>query len=192
MRDTDRVSTLRVAGFVLTVGGGALVVLGSLLDWVSVGLRSDASGALTTTTPGVDFRAGLVTMGLGVVTLLGFVALRLGHSTTLRRLVATGVVVVGIGAAAIGIYEMSKDRDQFLFTAVRPLQQQYHQEQGLPVNDQLAAQIRDQLRKDGLVERKIGIPILIAGGLIATIGGVLDFAWAGARQREREAPLLEA
>jgi Tryptophan-associated transmembrane protein (Trp_oprn_chp) len=188
MRGTERVSTLRVAGFALTVGGGALVVLGSLLDWVSVGLKSDASGALTTTTPGVDFRAGLVTMGLGIAALLGFVALRLVHSTPLRRLVAAGVILVGIGAAGIGIYEMSKDRDQFLFTALRPLQQQYHQEQGLPLNDQLAAKIRDQLRKDGLVELKIGIPVVIVGGLIATIGGVLDFAWAGARQREREGP----
>ena len=191
MDGSDRVTTLRVAGFALTVGGGALVVLGSLLDWVSVGLKNDAAGALTTTTPGIDLRAGLVTAGLGACALLGFVALRLVHATPFRRLVATGIVLVGIGAVAIGIFEMSRDRGAFLFTAVRPLQQQFHTEQGLPLNDALIVQVREQLRKDGEVEMKIGVPVVIAGGVIAVIGGVLDFAWAGARQREREAPLLD-
>jgi hypothetical protein len=185
MRGSDRATTLRLAGFVLTVGGGALVVLGSLLDWISVGLRGDAAGGFTVSTPGIDLNAGLATLVLGAIAILGIVALRLAHSTTLRRLVAVGVIVVGLGAAGIGVYEMSGARDRFLFSGVRAFAEHFTEEQGLPQNEQLADQVREQLKKDGFVELKIGVYVVIAGGVLAAIGGALDFAWAGARRRER-------
>jgi hypothetical protein len=185
MRESERTSTLRLAGFVLTVGGGALVVLGSLLDWISVGLRGDAAGGFTVSTPGIDLNAGLAALALGALAILAIVALRLSHSTMLRRLVAIGVIAVGLGAAAIGIYEMSGARDRFLFSGVRPLAEHFSEVQGLPQNDQLADQVREQLRQDGFVELKIGLYVVIAGGVLTAIGGVLDFAWAGARRRER-------
>jgi tryptophan-associated transmembrane protein len=185
MRSSDRSSTLRLAGFVLTVGGGALVVLGSLLDWISVGLRGDAAGGFTVNTPGIDLNAGLAALALGALAILAIVALRLTHSTMLRRLVAIGVIAVGLGAAAIGIYEMSGARDRFLFSGVRPLAEHFNEVQGLPQNDQLADQVREQLRQDGFVDLKIGIYVVIAGGVLTAIGGALDFAWAGARRRER-------
>jgi hypothetical protein len=80
---------------------------------------------------------------------------------------------------------MSGARDRFLFSGVRPLAEHFNEEQGLPQNDQLADQIREQLRQDGVVELKIGLYVVIAGGVLTVIGGAFDFAWAGARRRER-------
>jgi hypothetical protein len=185
MRTNERATTLRLAGFIATVGGGALVVLGSLLNWVSVGLKGDTGGGFTVSTPGIDLRAGLVALALGALAILGIVALRLVHSTTFRRLVGVGVILVGLGAAAIGVYEMTGDRDRYLFSGVRDFAEHFSQEQGLPQNDQLASQIREQLRKDGVVDIQIGIYVVIAGGVVTVVGGLLDYAWAGARRRER-------
>jgi hypothetical protein len=185
MQTSDRATSLRLAGFVLTVGGGALVILGSLLNWVSVGLKGDAASGFTVSTPGIDLRAGLVALGLGALAILGIVALRLVHSTTFRRLVAIGVILVGLGATAIGVYEMTGNRDRYLFSGVREFAEHFNQEQGLPQNDQLAAQIREQLKKDGVVDIQIGIYVVIAGGVVTIVGGALDYAWAGARRRER-------
>ena len=185
MRGSDRASTLRLAGFVLTVGGGAVVVLGSLLVWISVGLRGDAGDGFTVSTAGIDLRAGLASLALGAIAILGIVALRLAHSTTLRRLVAVGVIAAGLGAIAIGVYEMSGARDRFLFSGVRPLAEHFTEVQGLPQNDQLTDQVREQLRKDGFVDLKIGVYVVTAGGVLTAIGGALDYAWAGARRRER-------
>ena len=186
MRGLEKPAQLRLWGFILTVAGGGTIALGSLLSWVSVGNRGDTEGILTSTSPGVDFRAGKVALALGVLVLVAILALRITHSTKLRRAIAVGVIAMGLAGAAIGIYEMSRD-DRFLFSGVRPRAQYYNQEIGLPKNEQLIVKIRQQLQKDGYVDVKIGLPLMVAGGAIAVFGGLLDFAWAGARRREREA-----
>jgi hypothetical protein len=156
------------------------------MNWISVGLKGAAGGdGFTVSTPGIDLNAGLAALALGIAAILGIVVLRLSHSTTLRRLVAVGVIVVGLAAAGIGIYEVSGARDRFLFSGVRAFAEHFNAEQGLPQNDDLAAQIREQLRQDGFVDLEIGIYVVIVGGVIAAVGGAFDFAWAGARRRER-------
>src|SRR2546428_6022022 len=115
MPGIEKPSRLRVWGFLLAVGGGAAVAVGALLPWVSVGLRSDRNGVLTSTSRGVDFRSGKLCLALGVAAILALVVLRVVRSANARRLIAIGVVMAGLGGIALGIREEAI-RDRLLFS----------------------------------------------------------------------------
>jgi len=170
---------LRVWGFLLTVLGGALIALGALLPWVSVGLRSDTSGALTTTSLGVDLRPGKVTLALGVLVVLAIAGLRLSHSIPLRRAIAVGVVVAGIVAVALAIRETTI-KDHLLFTGARQVAEQIHAQTGLPTQD-VVTRARAQLQKEGFADAGIGLWLTILGGVVAVAAGVLDLLWVRSR-----------
>ena len=181
----ERPTRLRLWGFVLTVGGGALIALGALLPWVSVGLRSDTQGALTSTSPGVDLRPGQVCLALGIIAILALPALRVAHSIGLRRAVAILVVVAGLGALVLSVRELTI-KDHLLFTGVRHVGESIHSQTGLPAAD-LAAKAREELKKEGFVDVGLGLWITIAGGLVALAGGALDLLWVQSRARAHAA-----
>ena len=186
MEGISKPSPLRLAGFLATAGGGLLVALGSLQAWIAVGLKSDTTDSLTTTSPGIDFRAGKVTLALGVIAILAIAALRLVRSLNARRAIAVVVLLAGLAAAGIGLRELTGDRNRFLSAGVHALAQQLHDQIGLPLNDALAQKVRDQLRVEGFVEFKVGLYLVVAGGVVVAAGGLLDLAWVGRRRLEAE------
>ena len=181
IRSTVRPTPLRLAGFLATVVGGVLVALGPLLTWVSVGLLGDESGALTSTSPGVDHTTGKIALALGAATVVAIVLLRVIVSVGLRRLVAIGVLVAGLASIAIGVRAVTGDRDRYLSTGVRPLAEEIHRQVGLPVTEELAARAREQLAEDGFVQIGVGPWLVLAGGIVTVVGGALDLAWVEAR-----------
>jgi hypothetical protein len=181
MPTIERPTQLRLWGFILTVGGGALIAVGALLPWVSVGLKSDTQGALTTTSPGVDLRPGQVCLALGVLAILAILALRVMHSISLRRAVSIGVLVAGLVAIVLGVRELTI-KDHLLFTGARQIAEQIHAQTGLPPHDVLT-KAHDELQKEGFADAGIGIWLTIAGGAVTIVGGVLDVLWVQSRAR---------
>jgi hypothetical protein len=176
MPKVERPTQLRLWGFVLTVGGGALIAIGALLTWVSVDYKGITSKQL-----GVDLKPGIACLVVGVIAILAIPALRTVHSIPLRRAIAIGVAVAGLVAIVLGVRELSI-KDHLLFTGVRTFAEALHQQNGLPARD-LAAQIRAGLQKSGSVNVGIGLWITIAGGVVTLVGGVLDVMWVQSRAR---------
>ena len=67
-------SPLRLWGFLLTVVGGALMAFGSIGDWAAVSLGGSTENAVPT--KGIDLWQGKVTVLLGVLIIVGILALR--------------------------------------------------------------------------------------------------------------------
>jgi hypothetical protein len=174
----ERPTQLRLGGFVLTVAGGSLIAIGTLLTWASVDYKGITSKEL-----GVDLKPGLVCLVLGVIAILAIPALRAVYSIPLRRVIAVAVVVAGLVAIVLGVRELSI-KDHLLFTGIRTFAESLHQQNGLPAKD-LATQIRADLKKSGSVNVGIGLWITIAGGMVALGGGVLDLIWVRSRARAR-------
>jgi hypothetical protein len=171
-----RPTRLRLWGFILTVGGGALIAIGALLTWVSVDYRG-----ITTKELGVDLKPGMVCLAVGVIAILAILVLRAVHSIPLRRAISIAVVLAGLVAIVLGVRELSI-KDHLLFTGVRTFAEALHQQSGLPAKD-LAAQIRAGLQKSGSVNVGIGLWITIAGGAVTLVGGILDLLWVQTRAR---------
>jgi hypothetical protein len=176
MLKIERPTQLRLFGFVLTVGGGALIAIGTLLTWASVDYKGITSEEL-----GVDLKPGIVCLAAGVIAILAIPALRVMHSIPLRRAISIAVVAVGLVAIVLGVREVSI-KDHLLFTGIRTFAEAIHQHSGLPAKD-LATQIRAGLQKSGSVDVGIGLWITIAGGVVALVGGVLDLMWVQSRAR---------
>jgi hypothetical protein len=176
MPTIERPTQLRLWGFILTVGGGALIAVGALLAWASVDYRG-----ITETTVGVDVKPGEVCLALGIVAILALLVLRASHSIPLRRGVAIGVVVVGLVAIILGVREVMI-KDHLLFTGLRDFANAFSSQNGLPAKD-LAARIRAELQKSGTVNVGIGLWLTIAGGAVTIVGGVLDVLWVQSRAR---------
>jgi hypothetical protein len=170
----ERPTSIRLWGFVLTVGGGALMAVGSLLTWTSVDYRGISSA-----TVGVDLKPGVVCLALGVLAILALLALRVVHSIPLRRAISVGVVAAGLIAIALGIREVAI-KDHLLFSGLRDFANAFHAQNGLPAKD-LAARIKADLQKSGSVKVGIGLWLAIAGGVITLVGGVLDLMWVRSR-----------
>jgi signal transduction histidine kinase len=87
---------LRVAGFLVTVVAVVLVGLGSLLEWIEVGLDGASIRALAQSYVGVDIVEGKITLALAVVAVVTVLIARVG-SLSSRRWAALVVVLAGIG-----------------------------------------------------------------------------------------------
>jgi hypothetical protein len=181
---TERPSALRLGGFLLTVVGGALIALGSLLTWVTVTYHG-----LSSSSPGVDLRPGIVCLVAGVAVILSLLVLRLSRSTSVLRIVSIGVAVAGVLALGLGVRELAI-KDHLLFTGVHDFADALHAQTGLPTSD-LAARLRTELQKSGSVSPGIGLWLTIVGGVLAIGGGILDLRWVRSRATDRS-PALDA
>jgi hypothetical protein len=172
----ERPTPLRLWGFILTAGGGALIAIGALLTWVSVDYRGITSKEL-----GVDVKPGIVCLAVGVIAILAILGLRAVHSIPLRRAISIAIMVAGLVAIVLAVRELSI-KDRLLLTGLRTFAEALHQQNGLPAQD-LAAKIRADLQKSGTVNVGIGLWITIAGGVVTLVGGVLDMMWVRSRAR---------
>ena len=171
--DTSKPTALRLAGFLATVVGGALVAFGAALPWA----RDNLVGAIETR--GIDTTRGLIALAIGALGIVGIVALRAVAGYP-RRWLALGIAAAGIAAIAISIWTATTAQDAFHEDFVEGVMQQAHV-------DRADAELLVQA--SGISsEIQFGLWLVLGGGALLTFGGALDFAWAATFGPVTEAP----
>ena len=185
---TARPSRLRLAGALALVVGGALLGLGAVSTWGSVGLSEelDPDRAIAAIIPGIDLWEGVSVLAAALAILGGLVALRLVRRTSTRRLIAVAIVVVGFGAAALAATVALRIQDRLVQTeGLDAYAHALSDSLDLPL-DQVRTDIKDAFLRDLLVETGSGVWLAMVGGIVAGVGGILSLAWV--RQEREGAP----
>jgi hypothetical protein len=153
-------STRAPVGAILAMVGGVLLAVGSFLAWAEV-----SGGGTSVTAKGVDGSDGYITLAAGAVALLVGIAM----TRQARRMLAVLVILAGIVGGGIGLYDALTAKDSVLDAAAEEL---------APTFGASAEEVRaalDQAIDAGQlsVSISIGLYVVIAGGVVALIGGIL-------------------
>jgi hypothetical protein len=153
-------STRAPVGAILAIVGGALLAIGSFLAWAEV-----SGGGTSVTAKGVDGSDGYITLAAGAVALLVGIAM----TRQAKRMLAVLVILAGIVGGGIGLYDAMTAKDSVLDAAAEEL---------APTFGASAEEVRaalDQAIDAGQlsVSISIGLYVVIAGGVVALIGGIL-------------------
>jgi hypothetical protein len=140
-------SPLRLAGFLGTALGAAMLGIGSVLTWATIHTPGGPAG-ISGVYKGLDLTQGKACLAAAVVLLVGLMALRGARSRRAEKIIATVMIV----AALVGL--------TFAGAAI------------LSSFPELKTATNDQL------QRGLGMFLAAAGGVVATLGAVLDLAWA--------------
>ena len=183
-----RPPTLRVASFVATSIGGLLVGLGSLLDWAAVSphVPNSTGNALTSEIPGVDLVEGRITLALGFVLLVIGVVMRGIPSGTTARILGWVIVAASIVATGLAILDVVR-KDTAFDSGAEKTAHAIADATGLPYTDILA-----RIERFLVVDLRLGIYLVIIGGIVGVIGGLLGIAWVSGRDRETTQPVTDA
>jgi hypothetical protein len=157
-------SPLRLWGFLLTVLGGALIAFGSIGNWAAISLGNSVENAVPT--KGIDVWQGTATLILGVLIVIGILALRFVRPER-RNAVAVAIVVAGVVALALGLWVLLALKSVMRDTGVDELAKVYGRQEVLTT-----------MSREGIaVKAQIGLWMTVAGGILATVGGFVDLAW---------------
>jgi hypothetical protein len=175
----SRPGPLRLVGFACTAIGAMLVGLGATMDWATV----HASGVTGTPIPpfkGIDVWEGKVELLTGITILVLVIVSRLLAGRTAARATAVMIVVLSVGAAALAASDLVQADTRFraddgLERIARSLSAQL----ALPF-EQVLAQLK-RVAPALEIKAASGLYVTIAGGALATVGGILSFAWASRR-----------
>jgi hypothetical protein len=184
----DRPKTLRLASFAATSLGGLLVGLGSLLDWATVAphIPGATGTALNSDIPGIDLAEGKITLVLGFTLLVVGVVMRGISSGATARILGWVIVAASIVATGIAVLNIVR-KDSAFDSGAQQLAHRIADTTGLPYND-IFAKIERYL----VVDLKLGIYLVIIGGIIGLIGGLFGVAWVSGRDREPAPPVTDA
>ena len=176
--DASPTSPLRLAGFLLVALGALLVGIGSVLLWMTVGMKGDTSGVLTSKIPGVDLSQGKVTLAIAILSLIGVLLVRAVRSARARRAISVGLIVAGLVAAGVAGAMIVTGASRYESQAVDVVTSAVAQALGKP-----EAEVRPivQAAKDQVgVVASVGVGpwLTLLGGLLAAAGGALTLAWA--------------
>ncbi len=148
-----------------------MISLGSLMTWAKV-------PPFDTPTRGTDVWEGMVTLAIGVAVLVGMVAMRLMATASARRAVAVAILALGLSAAAIAAADAVRATSRFTSSDQRDrIARELAADLHLPYEE-----VRSRL--EALYEERFdvsvqpGLFLVMAGGLVAAIGGALSVAWA--------------
>lgn len=153
--DASRPTTLRLAGFGLSVAGALLIGLGALMPWATVGIPQEN---INTDIPGVDLTDGIIALGCGVALLVCTLLTRVVSG---RAAMTFAWLAIGVSVAALAI------GGAFLVTGL----------DRSGVVDSLPP--RESWEMLG-VFRDVGLGplIVLIGGALGIVGGTLSLAWA--------------
>jgi hypothetical protein len=184
----NRPPMLRLASFAATSLGGLLVGLGSLLDWGAVAVRvpGAAGNGLTSDVPGVDLAEGKITLILGFALLVIGVVMRGIPSKATARILGWVIVATSIVATGIAVFDIAR-KDTAFDTGAQDTAHKIANTTGLPYSDLLA-----RIEKYLVVDLKLGIYLVIVGGILGLVGGLLGLAWVSRRDRGRAQPVADA
>lgn len=165
MDHRQSVAPTSVAG-ILGIVGGALLALGSFLTWAEV-----TGGGTSVTAKGVDGSDGYITLVAGLVAVVAGTMMARGA----RRVLAVLVILAGIVGGGIGLYDALTAKDSVLDAAAEEL---------APAFGASAERVRaalDQAIDAGQlsVSISIGLYVVIAGGVVALVGGILGLRDVG-------------
>ncbi len=171
MSSSERGASVR-PGVMLALVGGLLAAVGSPLPWLKASVNAAAlggGGLQSKTANGFD-GDGWITLvaGLIVVAVAGVMWMRKGSGRSLSALVMLG----GLVAGGTGLYDMLTAKS----TIVDELVSKAAPGSGLPV-DQVRALINSWFDKGIIkISPEFGIFVVIAGGVLALIGGLMLLA----------------
>ena len=162
----------------LTVLGGLVLVVGSLLPWVTFQVAYRGF-AFSRSSSGLDTSAGRIALGVGILAVAGGAAMTMVRNPAGGRGLAVAALALGIVAAALAAHDIStKDR---AVNAV--LQDRLSRALGRPLTIQ---QIELVERIAGVeVSLGMGIYLALGGGLLTVAGG---FAMLAVRQDDAPPP----
>jgi hypothetical protein len=181
--DVSRPTPLRLFGFIFTALGGLLIALGSVSDWATVVFLGQTFR--DSATPGIDLAEGKVALGLGVLMLVGIVALRIARTTGARRLLATGICLAAVAAITLAVFDIVRADDRFGGYAVDKLAEQLAATSGLSL-EQARNDVETYIEQKGSIDIGLGLWLVLGGGGLGLMGGLLDLAWVR-QQRLRAA-----
>jgi hypothetical protein len=184
----ERPPTLRLASFAATSLGGLLVGLGSLLDWATVAphIPGATGTALNSDIPGVDLAEGKITLVLGFALLVIGVVMRGISSGATARILGWVIVAASIVATGIGVLDIVR-KDSAFDAGAQDTAHRIANTTGLPYTDILA-----RIERYLVVDLKLGIYLVIVGGIIGLVGGLLGIAWVSGRDRAPAPPVTDA
>ena len=177
--DVSRPTPLRLFGFLFTAVGGLLIALGAISDWATVVFLGGAFP--DSAAKGIDVVEGKVVLGLGIFLLVAIVAMRLAGSLGARRAIALLMTVSALSALAIGVVDIVRAQDRFGGYTVDQTAKLLASDTGQPL-DKVRASVEGVIAREGSIDLGLGIWLVVAGGVIGTIGGLLDIAWVGQRR----------
>jgi hypothetical protein len=145
---------------IVTIVGGALLAVGSFLPWAEV----SGSGA-SVTAKGLDGSDGYITLVASLVAVVvGLVMLR-----GTRRAVAVLAILAGLIGGGLAVYDAVTAKDSVLDAAAEDLAPSF----GVSA-DQVRAALDQAIDAGQLsVSVSVGLYVVMAGGLVAIVGGVL-------------------
>lgn len=189
---TTRPTRLRFAGFLATVLGASLVALGCVLAWatVTIGEIGTANTFPPEDVKGLDTLEGKATIALGVLILVAIPAMRLTLSRSGRRAWASLIVIAGVVAGGLAIRDATRSFDRFAQSACDKVAGEISETTNLPF-EPLLRRCEEQTAGRTQVDLKPGIYLVMAGGVLAVIGGALSFVWAGRPTKPGSADPLE-
>jgi hypothetical protein len=168
----DTASTGRPpVGAILAIGGGALLGVGSFLAWAEV-----SGGGTSVTAKGIDGSDGYITLGAGIIAVLvGMLLLRQA-----KRALAVLAIVAGLVGGGVAVYDALTAKDSVLDAAAEEL---------APTVGASPEQVRvllDEAIDAGQIgiSLSMGIYVVIAGGLLALVGGILSLRGSEEKQGE--------
>jgi len=139
---------LRVAGFLSTAIGGAMMGIGSLMLWVTIHDPHDVKGVLDLVYKGIDVRNGKMTLAAAAVLLIGLLVLRAARSRGTREIVAIVMVVAAVaGLAFSGAFLVDGGHRYFI-------------------------------QPTDAAKLGAGVLITLAGAVVGLLGAILDVAWS--------------
>ena len=165
MSYTETAPRAPLAG-ILGIVGGALMAVGSFLAWAEV-----SGGGTSVTAKGVDGSDGYITLVAGLVAVVLGIVMARGT----KRVLAVLVILAGIVGGGIGLYDAVTAKDSVLDAAAEEL---------APSFGTSAERVRtalDQAIDAGQlsVTISIGLYVVIAGGVVALVGGILGLRGSG-------------
>jgi hypothetical protein len=153
-------SPVRLWGFLLTVVGGAAIAFGSIGNWAAVSLGGSTQNAVPT--KGVDLWQGKVTLVLGASIVIAILALRVVRPER-RNMLAGGITLFAVSAAGIALW------------CLLGLDSLVHD---TGVDQAIAAFGRRAVTDRGIhLERQSSVLAVLAGGVVAAAGGLVDLMW---------------
>ncbi len=175
----SRADPSRLAGFACTAIGALLVGLGATWDWATVQVPG-VTGTPISPFKGVDVWEGKVALFAGITMLVLIIVSRLLAGRIAARMVAVIIIALGLAVAALAASDVMRADTRFraddgLERIARSVSVQLE----LPYQDVLAQLKRVAPKLE--IAAASGTYVTIAGGVLASIGGVLGFVWASRR-----------
>lgn len=182
---TARPTKLRLAGFLCLSVGAVAAGYGATADWVIIGFPADIERVVDVTVHGADVWEGKAVLLGAVAALLAMLAMRLSRSDAAGRSLAIALIVIGLVAVALPLWDAARPEERFGGgEGVDLLAERLAAQLELP-ESVVREQLREEFQRALRVEVERGIWVSAAGGILLVTGGALSFAWVRRRSEGR-------